>query len=85
VVILLDEEGVMFLSSYRNEHGTGYDLCCTSSAPGYVDITIYQVIMDIVPDEPSVSLMLPMSAAVNFLAAFSGAVNISRFQQTLYN
>jgi hypothetical protein len=60
--------------SYRNELGTGYDMVLSNPVEGHVDIQIFQVIMNVVPAEPSVSLSLPMSAAIFFFSAIRSAV-----------
>jgi hypothetical protein len=64
--------------SYRNELSTGYDMVLSNPFEGHVDIQIFQVIMNVVPSVPDVSLSLPESAATYFLSALQGAVNNCR-------
>jgi hypothetical protein len=59
------------LVTYRNEHGTGFDLIVSAPRQHMVDIEIYQVICHLVPEEPSVSLSLPASALAALMQALT--------------
>lgn len=69
-----DDGSVEFHSSTRNDHGTGYDMIVSNPLDGRVDITIYQVICHEVPEEPSVSLSLPVTAAAAMLQALNAGI-----------
>ena len=73
-IISANEPGAMFMTQYYNELGTGYEMYCTNTGDGYVSIEIYQVIMGVEPDYPSVSLLLPLSAAITFVTTIYDAV-----------
>ena len=62
------------LVSYRNEHGTGFDLIVSAPQKYLVDVEIFQVICYMVPDEPSVSLSLPSSAVAALTEALSNGL-----------
>jgi hypothetical protein len=58
---------------------TGYEMYCSCSGDGYVDIEIYQVVMGISPGYPSVSLSLPLDAASSMATALFGIVELGHF------
>ena len=81
-LVIQNEEGdIEFHASYRNTHGTGYDLEVSNPVPGMVDILITQVVGHEVPDEPSVSLSLPPEAAAALMRALSGGVHAAYLVQ----
>jgi len=72
-----EDGSIEFNAFSRNAHGTGFDMIVSNPVDGFVDIEIFQVVCHEVPTEPSVSLSLPVSAAVNFMLAFQGGTNVA--------
>lgn len=80
----MNEEGDLeYTVSYRNDHGTGYDLVVSNPVDGFVDILITQVVCHEVPDEPSVSLSLHHEAAVAMMRALAYGTQVAAAQHRL--
>lgn len=60
-------------STYLNEHGTGYELVATASPGGRMDLEFYQIVCHQKPEEPSVSLSLPLAAAEDLVSTMAAA------------
>lgn len=75
--LTLNEEGDLeYSTSYRNKHGTGYDLIVSNPIEGMVDIQITQVVCH-EPDEATVSLSLPHEAVLDMMRAMTYGVNVA--------
>lgn len=78
LTILQDADGSLeFQASYRNAHGTGYDLFVSAHSDQLVDILMFQAVCDELPEEPSISLSLPTEAAAAMLRALHGGMNLA--------
>ena len=71
--------------SYRNAFGTGVDLIISNPLDGNVDILMYQVICDIVPDEPQISLTLPLAEAQEYLATIKAVMDCPCLKRAAVN
>lgn len=77
------QDGFEFHASARNTSGTGYDAVISNPMEGLVDIVIYQVICHEEPEEPSLSLSLPVPAVLGLLSALQGGVNVALYHAKL--
>lgn len=74
----MNEDGDLeYTVSYRNEHGTGFELAVSNPVSGFVDILITQVVCHEVPEEPSVSLSLPYAAALAMMRALGYGAHVA--------
>jgi hypothetical protein len=77
------EDGVKYHANYRNQHGTGFDMVVSNPLHGNVDLEIFQVVCNEVPEAPSVSLTLPVNAAHNFLMALQAGLQVAYHEAKL--
>jgi len=74
----MNEEGDLeYTVSYRNDHGTGFDLAVSNPVDGFVDIIIIQVVGHEVPEEPSVTLSIPHEAALAMMRAMGYGTHVA--------
>jgi hypothetical protein len=77
------EDGIEFHAYSRNQYGTGFDLVVSNPIAGHVDIVLYQIICNEVPDEPSISMCLPVPAVLGMLQAMQGGANVAIYHARL--
>ena len=76
-LLMLNGEGDLeYITKYRNDHGTGYDMIISNPIEGMVDFQFIQVVCH-EPDEAIVSLSLPHEAVLAMMRAMAHGVNIA--------